>query len=103
MISANIYVSGIHAGRLEEITRGSSYRFIYNEDYTGDSVSLLMPTNQKLYDYDSFPPFFDGLLPEGAMLEALLKRSKIDADDYLTQLITVGKDLIGNVTVEATS
>jgi serine/threonine-protein kinase HipA len=59
-----------------------------------------MPTQQRSYLFHSFPPFFEGLLPEGAMLEALLKRRKIDADDYLTQLFYVGKETVGNVTIE---
>ena len=60
-----------------------------------------MPTNQSVYLYDRFPPFFEGLLPEGMMLEGLLRQTKIDRSDYLDQLIAVGEDLVGNVTVEA--
>ncbi len=60
-----------------------------------------MPVSEKTFEYATFPPFFDGLLPEGMQLEALLKGAKIDADDLLQQLIAVGHDLVGNVTVEA--
>lgn len=35
------------------------------------------------------------------MLEGLLRQMKIDRNDLLTQLITVGGDMVGNVTVEA--
>jgi hypothetical protein len=35
------------------------------------------------------------------MLEGLLRQSKLDRDDFMSQLITVGHDLVGNVTVEA--
>jgi serine/threonine-protein kinase HipA len=59
-----------------------------------------MPTNQREYLFDRFPPFFEGLLPEGMMLESLLKICKIDRKDLMFQLIQVGKDLVGNVTVE---
>ena len=45
--------------------------------------------------------FFEGLLPEGIMLEGLLRYAKIDKNDYFSQLIQVGHDLVGNVTVEA--
>jgi hypothetical protein len=34
------------------------------------------------------------------MLEALLKRGKIDEDDLFEQLVRVGGDLVGNATVE---
>ena len=63
-------------------------------------VSMTMPLKERHYKYSQFPPFFDGLLPEGIQLEALLKIGKIDSDDYLEQLIRVGHDLVGNVTVE---
>ena len=60
-----------------------------------------MPLTQLIYDYDKFPPFFEGLLPEGMMLEGLLRHTKIDRNDLMGQLIAVGGDLVGNVTVEA--
>ena len=101
MKTANVFVDGVLAGQLEEVTRGLQYRFNYNQNYRGPSVSLEMPTTQLVYTYDKFPPFFEGLLPEGIMLEGLLRQSKIDRDDFMSQLITVGHDLVGNVTVEA--
>jgi serine/threonine-protein kinase HipA len=45
-------------------------------------------------------PYFDGLLPEGILLEGLLKQRKIDKYDYFSQLVTVGGDLVGAVTVQ---
>ena len=101
MKKANIFVDAILAGELLEIERGKHYRFVYLEGYTGASVSLEMPTNRPVYDFDRFPPFFEGLLPEGLMLEGLLRQTKIDRHDLLSQLIAVGGDLVGNVTVEA--
>ncbi len=62
-----------------------------------------MPLTQKKYEYSQFPPFFDGLLPEGFMLNALLKQAKLDIDDCLGQLIRVGSDLVGNVMVREKS
>jgi serine/threonine-protein kinase HipA len=100
MKKAKVFVDGIFAGVLEELTRGTRYRFTYDDNYNGESVSLLMPVGSKTFEYTTFPPFFDGLLPEGMQLEALLKGAKIDADDMLGQLIVVGHDLVGNVTVE---
>jgi serine/threonine-protein kinase HipA len=85
---------------LEEIERGQHFRFSYLPDYQGPRVSLTMPVGQQVYDFDAFPPFFDGLLPEGVLLEALLRQSKIDERDYFSQLVAVGADLVGAVTVE---
>lgn len=100
MKKANVFVDGRIAGELLEVSRGLEYHFIYKDDYEGPSVSLEMPTTQKIYKYDRFPPFFEGVLPEGLMLESLLRRSKIDRYDLMSQLITVGSDLVGNVTVK---
>lgn len=97
---ARVYVDGKPAGRLVEYKQGSHYRFCYDASYKGASVSLEMPTTQLEYIYDKFPAFFEGLLPEGIMLEGLLRIAKIDRDDFMSQLIAVGHDLVGNVTVE---
>jgi serine/threonine-protein kinase HipA len=39
------------------------------------------------------------LLPEGEQLQALLKKQKIDRNDCFTQLVTVGQDLVGSLSV----
>lgn len=100
MKKAKIFVNGTPAGELHELVKGKIYEFIYDKNYSGPSVSLEMPIHQQIYRFDRFPPFFEGLLPEGSMLEGLLKYSKINSDDLMTQLITVGQDLVGNITVE---
>lgn len=99
MRKANVFVNGIIAGYLEELEE-KRYRFIYRDDYTGSPVSLTMPVDKKEFFFDKFPPFFEGLLPEGIMLEALLKIKKIDRYDYMSQLLAVGKDMVGYVSVE---
>ncbi|MFH1829826.1 MAG: HipA N-terminal domain-containing protein [Pseudomonadota bacterium] len=98
MRKAMISVHGIDAGILEEIS-SREYRFAYLEEYKKPAISMSMPTDKRIYEFDRFPPFFDGLLPEGFQLEALLKTDKIDKDDFFTQLVTVGADLVGAVTV----
>jgi len=100
MKSAKILVSGLEAGILNELEFGKKYRFEYLQSYSGTPVSLTMPLNQLVYEFDSFPPFFDGLLPEGYQLEGLLRFGKIDRNDLFTQLIAVGDDLVGNVSVK---
>ena len=103
MKKAKIAVGNIPAGILEEIKKNNRYRFDYFDNYHGTPVSLTMPLTEKVYLFDTFPPFFDGLLPEGLQLEGLLKSSKIDRYDYMSQLIAVGKDTVGNVTIEETT
>jgi len=100
MRKAKVYNFGIPVGELIEIEPGRKYNFAYYEDYRGKPISLTMPVKQKVYEFDEFPPFFDGLLPEGVQLEALIRQMKIDKNDLFSQLICVGKDLVGSVTVE---
>ena len=76
MRQAKIYVKGIEAGTLTEVRKGEEYLFEYLDGYEGLEVSRTMPKNKKVYKYDKFPPFFDGLLPEGIQLEGLLKIKK---------------------------
>jgi len=88
------------AGELTEIERGRRYRFEYAPDYDGLPVSLTMPVAGRAYEFDAFPPFFDGLLPEGVLLEALLRERKLDRSDSFGQLLAVGGDTVGAVTAE---
>ena len=100
MRKAKVYVKGIEAGILTELVQGKEYVFEYLEDYKGLEVSRTMPRIQKVYKFNHFPPFFDGLLPEGIQLEGLLKLKKIDRSDYFSQLIAIGEDTVGAVTVK---
>ena len=81
MRKAIVYVYNNRAGLLTE-TSSTEFYFEYDDNYKGDSVSLAMPVSQKKYSYNSFPPFFDGLLPEGFMLEGLLNNTSIKPNDY---------------------
>jgi serine/threonine-protein kinase HipA len=99
MRKAKVLVNGIKAGSLEELENGK-YIFTYDSDYKGAPISLTMPLINKVYEFDKFPPFFEGLLPEGMMLEALLRKFKLDQNDYFAQLIKVGNDVVGAVTIE---
>jgi serine/threonine-protein kinase HipA len=100
MRKAQVFINGIPAGTLEEIEPGRKYRFKYDKDYDGAPVSLTMPLDRKEFIFDRFPPFFEGLLPEGDMLDGLIREKKIDPKDYFSQLMAVGGELVGNVTVE---
>lgn len=100
MRKAKVLVNNIEAGMLTEMEFGKKCRFEYQNGYSGTPISLTMLVSQTVYEYDSFPPFFDGLLPEGYQLDGLCKIGKIDRNDLFLQLIAVGGDLVGNVTVK---
>ncbi len=100
MRKARVYNFGIFAGKLLEVEKGKKYEFRYADEYNGPSVSLTLPTKQREYFFNQMPPFFEGLLPEGIQLDALLRQTKIDRNDLFSILLTTGKDLVGSVTVE---
>lgn len=100
MRKAKVFIDGILTGYLFEVEKNRSYKFEYIEEYKGPPISLTMPLTERSYEFDRFPPFFDGLLPEGVMLEGLLRLMKLDKYDYFNQLLVVGQDLVGATTVE---
>ncbi|MBS0626530.1 MAG: HipA N-terminal domain-containing protein [Verrucomicrobia bacterium] len=100
MKRAKIYVDGTLAGYLIELEKNRSYEFVYLDKYHGPAISLTMPLKERVYRFDEFPPFFDGFLPEGFMLDALLRKAKLDKNDRFEQLLLVGQELVGNITVE---
>jgi serine/threonine-protein kinase HipA len=100
MRKAKVFVKGIEAGILTEFVQGKEYVFEYIDEYVGLEVSRTMATKEKVYKFDRFPPFFEGLLPEGIQLEGLLKIRKIDKHDYFSQLLAIGEDMVGVVTVK---
>lgn len=98
MRRAIVYIHNMRAGILAE-NDSKHYTFTYDVGYNAQPVSLSMPTNKSEYEFDKFPPFFDGLLPEGIMLDGLLKINKLDKRDYFSQLLATGNDLVGAVTI----
>jgi serine/threonine-protein kinase HipA len=97
---AEIYQSGTLAGYLTE-TDPKSYRFDYLSAYRGRPISLTMPVRPEPYQFDDLPPFFEGLLPEGRQLEALVRADKLDRNDLMGQLLAVGEDVVGSVRIVA--
>lgn len=99
MRKATVFMKSIFAGILEEREEGG-YRFTYESNYRDLPISLTMPIKQQVYDFDEFPRFFEGLLPEGQMLEGFLRQYKLDRNDYFAQLLVVGRDVVGAVSIE---
>jgi len=101
MRRARILVHGDPAAVLEEAQARTQYRLTYLGRYDGPPVSLTLPVRTEPYTFTDFPAFFDGLLPEGPQLEGLLRIRKIDRQDRFAQLVAVGADVVGCVTIEA--
>ena len=77
----------------------ASFVFRYFDTYVGAPVSLTMPVSDREFRFEGFPPFFEGLLPEGEMLDGLLRQRKIDRGDLFGQLLAVGEDVVGAVAI----
>ena len=99
MKRAEVHQQSTLAGVLEELD-GGRWRFTYSDGYSGEPVSLTMAVTQAVHEFDRFPPAFEGLLPEGIQLEAMLRRYKLDRSDLFGQLIIAGQDLVGALTVK---
>ncbi|MBP5468394.1 MAG: HipA N-terminal domain-containing protein [Candidatus Riflebacteria bacterium] len=101
MRTADIYIYGNLAGRLTEDENG--YSFKYNDEYIAFDeavpISKLFPLNQNEYRDRVLFPFFDGLIPEGWLLDIAEKNWKLDANDRMGLLLACCKDCIGAVSV----
>lgn len=99
--SAYIYVRDIYAGILKETEMG--YSFIYDDDYLkredNGPVSLTLPLSEKEYQSKILFPFFDGLIPEGWLLNVVSRNWKLNKEDRFGILLVACKENIGNVTV----
>ena len=100
MRSARVFFENDFTGQLIEAENGREYSFQYEQGYNGPPISLTMPVQEEPYRFNEFPSFFDGLLPEGFQLEALLRQKKLDRDDKFGQLLIVGADTVGAVTIK---
>lgn len=89
------------AGIILEDTNGVS--FTYDKDYlkkeNAKPVSLTMPLREEPYTDKVMLPFFDGLIPEGWLLEIAEQNWKINARDRMGLLLAFCKDTIGAVSV----
>ncbi|RXK53660.1 toxin HipA [Oleiharenicola lentus] len=100
MRTARIYQKRQLAGLLVSLDSGK-FRFTYDEGYQGEPVSLTMPTKTRVWEFEGFPAPFEGLLPEGGQLDALLRQRKLDKGDLFGQLLAVGRDVVGSLRIEA--
>ncbi|OGV25968.1 MAG: toxin HipA [Legionellales bacterium RIFCSPHIGHO2_12_FULL_37_14] len=99
MRKARILMHGVFAGLLHEL-EDNTYQFTYHNKYKGPQVSLTMPVTQQSYTFEKFPAFFEGLLPEGTLLEALVAQHNLDKEDFFGQLLKVGNNVVGAVSIE---
>ena len=101
MRQANIFYKEILAGILTENDEGYEFRYLpeYLSTETAKAVSLTLPLQKEPYTSPILFPFFDGLIPEGWMLDVALRSTDISILDRMSLLLTCCKDCIGTVSV----
>ena len=97
MRKAEIYLNDRSVGILKELEQG--YRFTYHSEYLNDPraipVSLSLPLQPDPYEDKRLFPFFDGLIPEGWLLEIAENTWKIHPRDRMGLLLACCRDCIG--------
>jgi serine/threonine-protein kinase HipA len=91
------------AGIITE-TDGGEYIFQYDNQYVknhpNDLITLTMPVTDKPYMEKRLFPFFEGLIPEGWLLDIASKTWKINKNDRMGLLLACCQNCIGAVSVE---
>lgn len=101
MKTALIKYKEIIAGILKETDEG--YEYLYDTEYLSDAdsqpISLTLPLTEKPYKSPVLFPFFDGLIPEGWLLDVALRNTDISELDRFSLLLLCCMDCIGAVSV----
>lgn len=100
--TAKVLYDGMLAALLHETDDG--YLLQYDENYLTQSgtapISLTLPKRQEPYTSKVLFPFFDGLIPEGWLLDIAIDHWKLKANDRFELLLATCRDTIGAVTIE---
>lgn len=96
-----VYIRDILAGIIEETDSG--YLFKYDPGYLSSEnphpVSLTLPLREEAYESNVFFPYFDGLIPEGWVLEQAVRNWKLDIEDRFGVMLLACKDPIGAISI----
>jgi serine/threonine-protein kinase HipA len=96
-----VYKKNILAGQIWEDENG--YTFQYNSDYLHNPVygeiSKTLPLRSESFTDKNMLPFFDGLIPEGWLLQIAIENWKLNPRDRMSLLLTLCQDCIGDVSI----
>ena len=99
---AKVYMHDKWAGKLTEDEDG--YHFQYEKSYldqpNSEAISVTFPLTSDRYDSKILFPFFDGLIPEGWLLDIAQKNWKLDPRDRMSILLKTCHDCIGAVSIQ---
>lgn len=103
MRQAKILYKDTFAGILTETDDGEfqfQYDAQYFKDHPNDFLTFSMPVQEEMYREDQLFPFFEGLIPEGWLLEIASKSWKINKSDRMGLLLACCNNTIGAVSVQ---
>ena len=102
MKQAEIYYKDIPAGVLTESDDGYEFRYLpeYLASENAKPVSQTLPLQNQPYRSNVLLPFFDGLIPEGWLLDVALRNTDISMLDRMSLLLLCCSDCIGAVSVK---
>lgn len=102
MRKAKIYYNEDLAGHLIETDDGNyifQYTTEYVERYPNQFLSFKMPVRTQPFISKRLFPFFEGLLPEGWLLDIATKKWKLNPNDRMGILLACCQNCIGAVSV----
>jgi len=101
MKSGKVFYRDYFAGIITEDENG--YSFTYQKDYLksnhAKAISFTLPLREDAFMNKTMFPFFDGLIPEGWLLDIAENNWKINPRDRMSLLLAFCKDSIGAVSV----
>jgi serine/threonine-protein kinase HipA len=99
--TGKVYYGSVLAGFIIESDAG--YKFVYHKDYLADEsakpISLTMPLRKEAFHSFTLFAFFDGLIPEGWLLNIAKDHWKVKGNDRFELLLLTCRDAIGAVSV----
>lgn len=102
MKKAKVYMYDRLAGILTEDENG--FHFEYDQNYlrseSAEPISLTLPLTKNKYHSNTLFPFFDGLIPEGWLLDIAQKNWKLNPRDRMEILLKTCQDCIGAASIE---
>lgn len=102
MRQARVYYRDNFAGILTEQDEGEyifQYDELYRLEHPGDFITFTMPVTDRPYIDNRLFPFFEGLIPEGWLLDIASRNWKINPADRMGLLLACCRDCIGAVSV----
>ena len=99
--TGQVYMKEMHCGTISETDEG--YKFAYTDAYlqkpNAEPISNTMALSHKIFVSKTLFPFFDGLIPEGWLLDIAHTKWNLKYTDRMGLLLACCKSCIGAVSI----